>query len=281
MSSRSPRSSPNSRASEGAHVERSDHLYLSIVNCMPFVRRTVPDLEGSDHRDFESLVALATLAHFELHRLALFERAVAIAFDVREVHEHVGTALSRNEAIALLGVEELHSAGSHCLYSRLLSCQRRAGQWHKDSRNEQRLSTEIATRASTGGRGRRGRREPPVRDRRARSVRRHRWSRAFARGTPCSAGNRQGVAPVESGRGPRDGSRGSRSSTRPPAGTRGGYAVCATARSTPTQFQFEDPAHVRTGSMQHHSLICSGDTEQLTHVGGIDTLDVAQHQHLP
>src|SRR3954468_2153474 len=125
MSSRSPRSSPNSRASEGAHVERSDHLYLSIVNCMPFVRRTVPDSVGSDHRDFESLVALATLAHFELHRLALFERAVAIAFDVREVHEHVGTALSRNEAVALLSVEELHGAGSHCLYSKIACWARR------------------------------------------------------------------------------------------------------------------------------------------------------------
>src|SRR3954452_9319612 len=80
---------------------------------MPCLRRTAGDSDCSDHRDFEGLVALATLAHFELHRLTLFERAVAIAFDVGEVHEHVGTALSRNEAIALLGVEELHGAGSH------------------------------------------------------------------------------------------------------------------------------------------------------------------------
>ncbi len=69
-------------------------LYLSIVSRMPCVRRTTTSVEWSDDRDFEGLVAFATLAHFELHRLALFERAVSIAFDVREVHEHVGTALS-------------------------------------------------------------------------------------------------------------------------------------------------------------------------------------------
>src|SRR4051794_21610607 len=80
---------------------------------MPRVRRTAGDLDWSDHRDFEGLVALATLAHFELHRLALFERAVAIAFDVGKVHELGGPTPSRNEAVVLLGVEELHGPGSH------------------------------------------------------------------------------------------------------------------------------------------------------------------------
>ena len=80
---------------EVAHVEPCDHLGVLVDRQLHAIRSTHgTSLDWLDHRNFESLVALATLAHFELHRLALFEGAVPIAFDVREVHEHVGTALS-------------------------------------------------------------------------------------------------------------------------------------------------------------------------------------------
>ena len=83
--------------------------------------------------------------------------------------------------------------------------------------------------------------------------------RASPRGTRCSAGTRQGVARAE-----RDHTRremvlkvlGHR--PRPPAGTQGGYAVCATARSAPTQFKFEDPTHLRTGHPRRRPALSAG-----------------------
>src|SRR5581483_907805 len=53
------------------------------------------------------LVALGTGGHLELDPLALLEAAVAAALDGRVVHEHVGTTLPGDEAVALLRVEPL------------------------------------------------------------------------------------------------------------------------------------------------------------------------------
>jgi hypothetical protein len=69
----------------------------------------------SDHADVLSFLALAAGSDVELDPLTLFERPVTGALDIGEVDEHVVTRLTRDEAVALFGVEELHGTGSQFL----------------------------------------------------------------------------------------------------------------------------------------------------------------------
>src|SRR5215471_297772 len=69
---------------------------------------------GSDDSDVLGLVPLPAGPDVELDCLTLIEGLVAIPLDVGEVDEHVVSVLTRDEAVALLGVEELHSSSSQC-----------------------------------------------------------------------------------------------------------------------------------------------------------------------
>ena len=71
---------------------------------------------GSDDANALSLISLAALADFELDALTFFERAVTRSLDVREVNEHVVAVLSRDEAEALLVVEELDCSCRHVMH---------------------------------------------------------------------------------------------------------------------------------------------------------------------
>jgi hypothetical protein len=75
----------------------------------------------SDHTDVLGFLTLATRGDIELDTLALVERLIAVALDVGEMDEHVVALLSRNEAEALLGVEELHGTCSQGILSSVLS----------------------------------------------------------------------------------------------------------------------------------------------------------------
>jgi len=66
----------------------------------------------SDHANVLCLVTLATGSHVELDFLALLERLLTLALNVRIVDEHVLLALERDEAEALLGVEKFHCSCS-------------------------------------------------------------------------------------------------------------------------------------------------------------------------
>ena len=57
---------------------------------------------ASDDADVLGFLALSTGADVELDRLALFERAVAVALDRREVDEDVVGAFTGDEPVALL-----------------------------------------------------------------------------------------------------------------------------------------------------------------------------------
>ena len=92
----------------------------------------------SDDPNVLSLFTLATGGHVELDALTLFKRLVSRALDVGVVHEDVFTLLTRDEAEALLGVEELH--GTCCQLLLFSAC-------------EQVLVT-VSTRTSVGPRGR-------------------------------------------------------------------------------------------------------------------------------
>jgi hypothetical protein len=60
---------------------------------------------------------LAARGDIEFDVLTLVEGLVALALDVGEVDEHVVAVFTRDEAVALLGVEELHGACSQFFLS--------------------------------------------------------------------------------------------------------------------------------------------------------------------
>src|SRR6185436_10123499 len=62
----------------------------------------------SDNADVLRFVTLAAGRHVDLDVLTLFEGLVALALNVRVVDENVLLAFERDEAEALLGVEEFH-----------------------------------------------------------------------------------------------------------------------------------------------------------------------------
>src|SRR5215470_7140269 len=70
-----------------------------------------------DGPDAAGLQALRALGELELHSLVLLQAAEAGALDFRVVHEHVRTAVTGDEAEALLRVEPLHGALFHTVSS--------------------------------------------------------------------------------------------------------------------------------------------------------------------
>jgi hypothetical protein len=75
---------------------------------------------ASDDADVLRFLTLATGGDVEFDALPLVEGPVAVPLDVRVVHENVVAAFARDEAEALLGIEELHSSSCHrLLFSRL------------------------------------------------------------------------------------------------------------------------------------------------------------------
>src|SRR5207342_674298 len=70
------------------------------------------DVSGNDPDVFR-LGSLLALGDVELDLLSFLQAAVAAAGDRAEVHEHVLAALDRDETVALLAVEPLHSALRH------------------------------------------------------------------------------------------------------------------------------------------------------------------------
>ena len=68
----------------------------------------------SEAADDLGLVALTTRHDVELDSLTLIEGLVTVPLNVGEVDEYVVSVLTRDEAVALLGVEELHSSSSQC-----------------------------------------------------------------------------------------------------------------------------------------------------------------------
>src|SRR4029079_11002496 len=76
-------------------------------------RRRVLQLRGLDNANVLRLVALLTLADVELDALPLVERLVAVTRDVGVVDEEVFPLVTRDEAVTLLCVEELHCALCH------------------------------------------------------------------------------------------------------------------------------------------------------------------------
>src|SRR3974390_3668081 len=67
---------------------------------------------GSDP-DVCRLGSLLALGDIELGLLSFLQAAAACAGDRAEVHEHVRAALDRDEAVAFVAVEHLHSALRH------------------------------------------------------------------------------------------------------------------------------------------------------------------------
>src|SRR5205814_6139670 len=63
--------------------------------------------------DVFRLGSLLALGDVELDLLPFLQAAVAAAGDRAEVHEHVRAALDRDEAVAFVAVEPLHSALRH------------------------------------------------------------------------------------------------------------------------------------------------------------------------
>src|SRR5205807_1961479 len=76
-------------------------------------RRRSARLAGLHRAHVERVLALRPLLELEGDRLALLERAVAVHLDGAEVDEHVRGALTRDEAVALLGVEPLDRSVRH------------------------------------------------------------------------------------------------------------------------------------------------------------------------
>src|SRR6266576_3245442 len=70
------------------------------------------DASGNDPDVFR-LGSLLALGDVELDLLSFLQAAVAAAGDRAEVHEHVRATLDRDEAVALVAVEPLHSALRH------------------------------------------------------------------------------------------------------------------------------------------------------------------------
>jgi hypothetical protein len=77
---------------------------------------TLPS-EKSDHANVLRFVTLAARGYVELDVLTLFERLVSLTLNVRVVDEDVLLTFERDEAEALLGVEEFHCSCSqpNCL----------------------------------------------------------------------------------------------------------------------------------------------------------------------
>jgi len=71
-------------------------------------------MRWSSHPDVLGFIALATRADVELDGLTLFERAVAAALNVGVMDEHIVTALSGDESVALFRIEEFHCSCRHC-----------------------------------------------------------------------------------------------------------------------------------------------------------------------
>src|SRR5512133_3231620 len=81
----------------------------------------------SDRADVLCFLALLAWADVELDALALLQSAVAGGLDCRVVDEHVVAVFALDEAVALLGVEPLHSSCRHSsLVSRSYQLQQRA-----------------------------------------------------------------------------------------------------------------------------------------------------------
>jgi hypothetical protein len=89
--------------------------------CQVLAARSRSTTAKSGHTNVLSFLTLAAGRDVELDALALVERLVAAALDVGEVDEHVVAMLSRNEAEALLGVEELYGTRSQRILSSVLS----------------------------------------------------------------------------------------------------------------------------------------------------------------
>ena len=64
----------------------------------------------SDDPDVLSLLALTARGDVELYVVTLVKGLVTRAIDVREVDEYIFAIFTGNEAVALLGVEELYGA---------------------------------------------------------------------------------------------------------------------------------------------------------------------------
>src|SRR5690606_27348072 len=114
----------------------------------------------SHHPDVLRLVALAAGADLELDLLAGLERAIALALDVGVVDEDVVHPVARDEAVALLGVEELHRADCHVT---LPICLNRAAERTSGCDRPRRLRRRHANRALRRAKRRtliRGRRRP-------------------------------------------------------------------------------------------------------------------------
>src|SRR5690606_29204421 len=73
--------------------------------------------------DVVRLESFRTLDRLEFDGLSVIERLVPVHDDLRPVAEHVLATLDGDEAVALLGVEPLHSALRHDLSSRPIGCQ--------------------------------------------------------------------------------------------------------------------------------------------------------------
>src|SRR5436190_18910115 len=75
----------------------------------PFPFSLLP-YEGLDLGDVAGLRALGTVNDLELHRLALLERAEAVALNGRVVHEDVAASVALDEPVAFGVVEPLDLA---------------------------------------------------------------------------------------------------------------------------------------------------------------------------
>src|SRR6267143_2116443 len=73
----------------------------------------VPAGTSADDPDVFRLGSLLALRDVELDLLPFLQAAVAATGDRAEVHEHVRATLDRDETVALVAVEPLHSALRH------------------------------------------------------------------------------------------------------------------------------------------------------------------------
>jgi hypothetical protein len=60
-----------------------------------------------------SLVALGTLGHIELDRLAFIQRLVSLALDRGVMHEYIGAAITGNESKSFFIVEPFYFSINH------------------------------------------------------------------------------------------------------------------------------------------------------------------------
>jgi len=86
----------------------------------------VPARALAGDSDVFCLGALLALGEVELDLLPFLQAAVAVTGDRAEVHEHVRAVLDRDETVAFVAVEPLHSALRHL---DLLGCARGAPPW--------------------------------------------------------------------------------------------------------------------------------------------------------